>query len=126
MKKTLLLLASTLVFAQSDTTPPVLKSITFQPDTIKTIDSSANFTITAVANDDISGIKWIRVNFRSHSDNLRITNDLWPSAQDNIDSNGDRTFVAKSSTVPRFSESGDWRVNKHVGPPGFEPGTYAL
>ena len=60
---TLSLLLIISVSAQDDTTPPILQSLTFTPDTINTTNSSQTVATTIRVTDDLSGVRYARVYF---------------------------------------------------------------
>ena len=113
MKKisVLFLFLIVIVNAQTDNTPPVIKSISFDPDTINTIDTSATILIKAVINDDLSGVRRMYISFRSPSENNNVAANIYSTNNDTIASNGDHTLQGLSGAFAQYSEAGDWNVN---------------
>lgn len=91
----------------SDTTPPVLRSLSFSPTAINTSTGSANVNVGFMVTDDLSGITSILVGFNSPSGAQQVFAN-WDGHV-----SGTNPLSVTSSAVasfPKFSESGAWTV----------------
>ena len=91
----------------SDTTPPVLHGLSFNPTTVNNLDQPANVTVGFDVTDDISGISTILIWFMSPSGQQLVfanpTSPPWSGGALSVVSSGVATF-------PQFSETGVWTV----------------
>jgi len=93
---------------QDDTTPPVLMDLSFIPTTIDVGAGDQNVTVTLRITDDLAGVSFAEVRFRSPSDGQ------YRSATFN---EADRTsgdmkdgIYEKTVTFPQYSETGNWYI----------------
>jgi hypothetical protein len=103
---TLSLLLIISVSAQDDTTPPILQSLTFTPDTINTTNSSQTVATTIRVTDDLSGVRYARVYFDPPSGGEDVA-DYFNTGTLLIND----TTIVFSLTFPQFSETGDWQIS---------------
>lgn len=91
------------VVSDSDTTPPVLNSLDFNPKAdIDAGDGPVNITFTLNVTDDISGYGDGHFHFRSPSGQQFFWFEIWWFY---VDENGDCTVTAQ---LPQYSEIGTW------------------
>lgn len=84
---------------QADTTPPVVRRVTFSPTTVDVTSLDRPVKVTADIADDLGGVKYATVQLRGPSGQLYPVT-LWPSG----------CVVTGSVTIPRYSEPGKYRV----------------
>jgi hypothetical protein len=100
-----LLVATTPLLAQQDTTPPTLVSFDFSPTQVDTTSAPANVTVTFHVTDDLSGYSYGDIHFQSPSGQVIATSLLYRvsgTAQDGV--------YQGTLTVAAFSEPGTWTV----------------
>jgi hypothetical protein len=96
----------------SDTTAPVLRSLSLSPSVINTAAGSQNIVVTARVTDDLAGTgvnrKLFEIRFRSPSGNQFVGTSMFDT--DRISGNDLDGTYQNTMTVPAFSESGTWTV----------------
>ena len=90
----------------SDTKPPILESFSFNPTTVDVSGSSQTVVITARATDDLSGVSFAQVFFRSPVSNQQLTATLVRGGGNPLDAT-----LTGSVTLPQFAEAGIWSVS---------------
>jgi len=97
-----------LVFSQDDTTPPLIQSLTFSPDTINTTNSSQTVATTIRITDDLSGLALLGIEFESSSGQIVSSymnlSSISPSVTD--------TILVFETNFDQYSEAGDWVIDK--------------
>jgi len=93
------------VTGPSDTTAPVITSVSIDQTPIDVSATSQNVNVTAHITDDISGVNSANVTFRSPSGNHVSGANLYLSAGTSLDG----TFTG-AAFFPRFAEPGVWTV----------------
>ena len=89
------------VFAQDDITPPSFTYFSFTPDTVDVTDSAAVVDVTFGGNDDLSGLTYGYVIFRSPSSEQHSGGSFY------FDGSLSDTLT-RQITIDQFSESGEW------------------
>jgi hypothetical protein len=90
--------------AQVDTTPPVLTTFSFTPTTIDTTSGPATVTVNLSGTDDLSGIRYISVAFRSPSGTQ------WRSFPVGCTTGNTTCTASADITFPPYGEAGIWTV----------------
>jgi len=99
-------------FAQSDSEPPVLQSLSLSPPAVNTSTGAQNIVVTARVTDNLAGTgvgrNLFEIRFRSPSGNQFV----WTSMFSTNRISGTELDGVYQSTmnVPAFSESGTWNV----------------
>ena len=97
-----------LFFAQSDTTPPALMSITITPNQVNVSSSPATFSVDLGIRDDGTGFNWGVLSFTS------------PSGKQQVDANPNTIPISgtikngvfrATVTMPQAAEAGIWQIS---------------
>jgi hypothetical protein len=103
-----ILLISPIPLAAQDTTPPVLTAFDFTPRTIDTTSGQAKVTATLTATDDLSGVRYVYVQFRSPSGTqTQLGAGLTACEPGNVP-----CTISVDAYFPQFGELGVWTVDK--------------
>jgi len=92
-------------FAQSDSTPPILKSFTFEPQTIDVSNSPDTVTAYIGATDDFIGTNGVSFDFVSPAGVKRF--DTGSRLIDGTNMDG---VYFSQVIIPKYSQAGDWKV----------------
>jgi hypothetical protein len=87
-----------------DTTPPVLRSLSFSPGTVDTSTGPATFDIEAGITDDISGVGGASIWFRSPSGAQIFSVPFAATATPGL------YKPSMNPTLPAYSEQGTWHL----------------
>ena len=90
--------------AQEDITPPTLTGFSFTPSSIDVTSGTDTVTVTVSATDDLSGLSYVSVSFRSPS------GDQYANAGMHTYGALDTT-VSDIMTIAQYAEGGDWEVD---------------
>src|ERR1017187_10529510 len=97
-----------LFFAQSDTTPPALMSITITPNQVNVSSSPATFSVDLGIRDDGTGFNWGVLSFTSPSGKQQVyANPNTIPISDTIKNGVFRATV----TMPQAAEAGIWQIS---------------
>ncbi len=94
------------VYGQTDTTPPVLTSLSIDPNPVDVTSGPQTVTLTMNVTDDLSGVNIVQGALQSPTTGQYLYFYAYLAAGDNL--NG--TWIG-SVTVPQYSEAGDWSVS---------------
>src|ERR1035437_5512267 len=102
--------SQTLSMAQSDTTPPTLVALSFSASSVDVSTAAQNLTVTATITDDLSGVNYGYIRFRSPSG--QTTGYEYFTRISGTNLNG-----AYQATVafPRFAQPGVWTASVYLG-----------
>jgi hypothetical protein len=91
-----------------DSQPPELLSLSFTPTVIDVSDSPRQIQFEVRAEDDLSGIDWISINFRSPAlgHYLSVYFSSWELSQ----LQGNVATYSRFAQLPQYAESGLWQV----------------
>jgi hypothetical protein len=95
---------------EGDTTPPVLKALSFSPTTINTANAPANVTIGFNVTDDLSGVSAMYIIFESPSGLSCNACTQTVSASPDPFKNATNVTTSAVAIFPRYSETGVWTV----------------
>src|SRR5664279_6541098 len=100
------LLTPVALFAQTDTTPPVLTGVSIDPNPIDVTNGAQTLTVTTTVTDDLSGTQQVFVALQSPSTGQYLYSS-YSSLVSGTNLNGIwQTYL----TMPQYSEAGDWTI----------------
>src|SRR5664279_2349285 len=99
------LLTPVALFAQTDTTPPVLTGVSIDPNPIDVTNGAQTLIVTTTVTDDLSGTQQVFVALQSPTTGQYLYGYSGIVGGTNLDG-----VWQANINVPQFSEAGDWTI----------------
>ena len=106
----LVVCAAAAVHAQSDTTAPVVQTLTFAPTTIDTRTSDQTVTVTTRVTDALSGVQHACFNFSSPSNQQYQGTCVYDDPDYRLSGDELDGTYSNGITFPQFAEGGTWHL----------------